>query len=85
MIDLKQAYKNMVDGYDKYIENSCEIVKALNEKCNSDELVQDIVYQPGDGFVLVWNDNNSTFNISDLMKISTREELEEYLIKNQIS
>lgn len=88
MTDIKQAYREMVEGYNKYIGNSCEIMEALNEKFYSDELfemIQDIIYQPGDGFVLVWDGNNSTFDIDDLIKLKTKEELEEYLIKNQIS
>ena len=88
MVNLKQAFKDMADGYNKYIGNSCEILEALNGRFYEDEIfefIQDIVYQPGDGFVLVWDGNNSVFDIDEILKIKTREQMDQYLLDNQIS
>lgn len=84
---LKRMYKDMEFKHGSYI-NACEDFRdALNEQFYADEvcgIVDDIMYQPSDGFVIVWNENNSVFNIDDIEKIHSRKEFEKYLEDNTI-
>lgn len=84
---LKRLYKDMEFKMNSFL-NACEILKDnLNEQFYEDAddgIVDDVFYQPSDGFVIVWGENNSTFDIDEIENIHSRKEFEEYLARNSI-
>lgn len=84
---LKRLYKDMEFKMNSFL-NACEILKDnLNEQFYGDAddgIIDDIFYQPSDGFVIVWGENNSTFDIDEIENIHSRSEFEKYLQENSI-
>ena len=84
---LKRVYKDMEFKHYSYMNACDEFKDALNEQFYDDTeygIVDDVMWQPSDGFVIVWNENNSMFDIDELERIHTRKDFEEYLSKNTI-
>lgn len=84
---LKRVCKDMEFKWNSYM-NACDGFKdALNEQFYSYTdwgIVEDVIWQPSDGFVIVWDGNNSVFDIDEIEKIYTRKDFEEYLDRNKI-
>lgn len=84
---LKRLYKDMEFKMNSFL-NACDMLKdSLNEQFYGDAddgIVVDVFYQPSDGFIIVWEDNNSVFDIDEIENLNSREEFEKYLAENSI-
>lgn len=83
--ELENLYDEVDREHSHYVfacnEFEAKIWKLFNFKI-------DIIYQYGDGFVMVWEDDNgeynSTFNINEITKLKSKEEFIKYLKDNSI-
>lgn len=83
--ELENLYSEVDREHSHYIfarnEFEAKIWKLFNFKI-------DIIYQYGDGFVMVWEDDNgeynSTFKVDEIVKLKNKEEFIEYLRDNSI-
>lgn len=80
---LREIFFDLEKDHKSYLRN-CDMLRCeLNNKFDTD-IVDDIVWQPSDGFVILWDGNNSTFNINEVSKLKSTEEFLNYLKENSI-
>lgn len=95
-MDLKQIYKEMDTAHTLYNSVCEKFERELNNRFSCDKVrIVGVIYQCGDGFVIVWEEDeyedgtyssgyNSTFNVDELSKLKCSEEFIEYLKYNSI-
>lgn len=81
---LLEIYSYLNRSYVNY-NNLCNNLKDyINNKFDTD-IIDDVLYQPSDGFIFLWNGIlNTPINIEDVSRLNSIEELEQYLYSNSI-
>lgn len=81
---LREIFFDLENSHKSYLIN-CDMLRCeLNTKFDTD-IVDDILWQPSDGFVILWDGKNSTFDIGEISKLKSIEEFLNYLKENQVS
>lgn len=85
---LRRLFKDMEWKYDSFM-NACDLVKdELNERFfenEAEEVIDEVFYQPSDGFVMAWGDGNNTpLDIEIIDNINSKKEMMKYLEENTI-
>lgn len=79
-----KIYNNLGKSYSEYISFCNELKEYINNKFDTD-IIDDVLYQPSDGFVFLWNGLlNASIDIKEISKIKNLEELKYYLYNNSI-